>query len=339
METTQPDKSVDVKLIPKYDCSARQSITEWLEKVELLCRLRGIDDVATVIPLRLTGGAFAVYMQLTAEDQKDPAKVKKALTAAFAMDSFVAYEQFVSRKLRADEPPDMFLAELRRLAALFGGVSERALACAFVAGLPGNVRQFLGAGSRTEELSLSQILARARAIIVDDRPTGVQEACLGTAESELRSRSVRLGQRCFSCGDVGHFARECLNPRQNPGSGEKKRPLGFDFILGMNGITALGGVSIDGERRVRFGGVECAVICAATPAGVRLEEKDFAATFDPVARSWTAAWKWSDGEGPAVLKNYVGEYPPGAVRRGRPAGPSALPCRRQGVGETAGCQM
>ncbi|KFD50542.1 hypothetical protein M513_08610 [Trichuris suis] len=105
----------------------------------------------------------------------------------------------------------------------------------------------------------------------------------------------------------------------------------------MNGITALGGVSIDGERRVRFGGVECAVICAATPAGVRLEEKDFAATFDPVARSWTAAWKWSDGEGPAVLKNYVGEYPPGAVRRGRPAGPSALPCRRQGVGETAGC--
>ncbi|KFD45894.1 hypothetical protein M514_13232 [Trichuris suis] len=145
METTQPDKSVDVKLIPEYDGSARQSITERLEKVELVCRLRGIDDVATVIPLQLTGGAFAVYMQLTAEDQKDPAKVKKALTAAFAVDSFVAYEQFVSRNLRADEPPDMFLAELRRLAALFGGVSERTLACGFVAGLPGNVRQFLRA--------------------------------------------------------------------------------------------------------------------------------------------------------------------------------------------------
>ncbi|KHJ40605.1 hypothetical protein D918_09380 [Trichuris suis] len=60
--------------------------------------------------------------------------------------------------------------------------------------------------------------------------------------------------------------------------GTKKRTL--------HRITALGGVSIDGERRVRFGGQECAAI----PAGVRLEEKDFAVTFDPAARSWTAAW-------------------------------------------------
>ncbi|CDW59899.1 hypothetical protein TTRE_0000824301, partial [Trichuris trichiura] len=105
METTQQDKSVDVKLIPEYDGSARQSITEWLEKVELVCQLRGIDNVATVIPLRLTGGAFVVYMQLPVEDRKDAEKVKRALTAALAVDSFVAYEQFVSRKLKTDEPP------------------------------------------------------------------------------------------------------------------------------------------------------------------------------------------------------------------------------------------
>ncbi|KHJ44493.1 hypothetical protein D918_05158 [Trichuris suis] len=168
METTQLDKSVDVKLIPEYDGSARHSITEWLEKVELACRLPGIDDLATVIPLQLTGGAFAVYMQLTAEDQKDPAKESAA------------------------------------------------------------------SGRVTVE------------VIVADM-----------------------------------------------------QPLGFDFILGMNGITPLGGVSIDGERRVRFGGEQCAVVCAATPAGVRLEEKNFA----------------SDGEGPAVLKNYVGEHPPAARAR------------------------
>ncbi|CDW60330.1 BTB 2 and zf-CCHC domain containing protein [Trichuris trichiura] len=277
--------------------------------------------------------------------------------------------------MKADEPPDTFLAKLRRLAALFGGVSEKTLACAFVAGLPGRVRQLLRAGARTEELSLNQLLARARAIIVDDRPAIFQEACLGTAESEPRSRSVRSGRRCFSCGGMGHFARECPTSQPNPGGGEKKRsvlvdigcstcvahvasykswkrrrvsivtvdcmewrcqgygavclestgggrvmvnvivadtkPLGFDFILSMNGIAALGGVSVDGQRRVRFG-VECAAVCATTLAGVRFEEKDFAVTFDPVARSWTAAWKWSDGERPAVLKNYVKEYSPTA---------------------------
>uniref|UniRef100_A0A5S6Q1G1 Uncharacterized protein n=1 Tax=Trichuris muris TaxID=70415 RepID=A0A5S6Q1G1_TRIMR len=118
---------------------------QWLEKVELVCKLRGIDDIATIIPLRLTGGAFAVYSQLADKERKSPAKVKGALLSAFAVDPYVAYELFVMRKLGVDESPDVFLAELRRLTSLFVGVSERTLACAFVAGE--GVRQLLRAGS------------------------------------------------------------------------------------------------------------------------------------------------------------------------------------------------
>lgn len=54
----------DVKLIPEYDGSVAQSAAEWLEKLELICKVRGVSDVANVIPLRLTGSAFAVYLQL-----------------------------------------------------------------------------------------------------------------------------------------------------------------------------------------------------------------------------------------------------------------------------------
>ncbi|KFD63353.1 hypothetical protein M514_24440 [Trichuris suis] len=61
------EKSLDLRLIPEYDGTARQSIAEWLEKVELVCKLRGIDNIADVIPLRLTDGAFAVYLQLADE--------------------------------------------------------------------------------------------------------------------------------------------------------------------------------------------------------------------------------------------------------------------------------
>ncbi|KFD59597.1 hypothetical protein M514_28223 [Trichuris suis] len=58
------EKSLDLRLIPEYDGTARQSIAEWLEKVELVCKLRGIDNIADVIPLRLTDGAFAVYLHI-----------------------------------------------------------------------------------------------------------------------------------------------------------------------------------------------------------------------------------------------------------------------------------
>ena len=56
-----------------------------------------VAQLERVIPLRLTGGDFAVYQQLPDEDERDSGKITKALRTAFAVDSFTAYEQFVTR--------------------------------------------------------------------------------------------------------------------------------------------------------------------------------------------------------------------------------------------------
>lgn len=85
------------------------------------------------------------------------------------------------------------------------------------------------------------------------------------------------------------------------------KPLGFMVILGMDGITALGGVAVDAQNNVRFG-IEKPEICAAADTVVRVDEPDFCATYDPLSRSWTAAWKWSEGKEPGVLKNTVEAY-------------------------------
>ncbi|MPC44285.1 hypothetical protein E2C01_037955 [Portunus trituberculatus] len=68
------------------------------------------------------------------------------------------------------------------------------------------------------------------------------------------------------------------------------KPLGFTFILGIDGIKALGGVTVEAQGIVSFGGVE-KTICAASDKVVGINEKDFIATFDPSTKSWTAAWK------------------------------------------------
>uniref|UniRef100_A0A5S6R0A2 Integrase catalytic domain-containing protein n=1 Tax=Trichuris muris TaxID=70415 RepID=A0A5S6R0A2_TRIMR len=413
------DASLDVRLIPEYDGSSGQPISEWLDKLQLVCRLRGVDDVTSVIPLRLAGGAFAVYSQLPIEHQRNAAKVKAALRAAFEVDSFVAYERFVSRKLGPNELPDAFLADLRRLAALFGGVSEKALACAFVAGLPGSVRQLLRVGSRLEDLSLGDIVNRARAVLKDDFPVSLSDTCLGAAEPRRRqgqrmpdsasesewkcsteceqpserttgppSRRSR-GRRCrkpgkrlwggglganllphsmltkalpsvrlridgtprnvlvdTGCSKCVAHVESCKRWTRRPVSllavdGKELRcqgtgivsleqnggrratveaiivnakPLGFDFVLGMNGIEALGGVTVSKGPRVSFGS-ESAEICSAGVDAIRLEERDFSVAYDPVTRVWSAAWKWTGGEGPAVLKNSVKEYSPSAWAR------------------------
>ena len=215
-------KEIDIRLIPEY--SGEGKVSEWLDKVELICSLRGINDLTEVIPLRLSGDAFAVYQQLPAVDKRSTEKVRAALLTAFADDAFVAYSKFVHRELKMNEPADVFLADLRRLSGLFGGMSDQGLACAFVAGLPEAARQTLRASCRVESLQLTQLLSRARAVLTDANyatsagamaqdPT----AAPGGASRGPSNRppSVLGGPvRCFTCDGPNHLARDCLQRRE-----------------------------------------------------------------------------------------------------------------------------
>lgn len=193
----------DVRLIPEFD-GENTAVEEWLDKAELICQLRGETELHAVIPLRLTGGAFSVYQQLSAEDKKEHKKVKDALLRAFAVDRFQAYDEYICRKLRQGESVDVYLADLRRLASLFGGVSDTALACGFVAGLPERARHALRAGSRMESLELAELVERARALMV--------ESCVAaalTAPESTRQRRPSRPVRCYRCGAAGHVSRDC----------------------------------------------------------------------------------------------------------------------------------
>ena len=73
--------------------------TEWLEQVELVCEMCGVDNVECVQPLRLRGGALSVYQWLTRDQREDLQQVKQALLVAFALDPFVAFDTFISHRL------------------------------------------------------------------------------------------------------------------------------------------------------------------------------------------------------------------------------------------------
>ena len=221
-----------LRLIPEFDGSASTPVTEWLEKLELVCSLRGVSALEEVIPLRLTGGAFSVYQQLPAGDKKDANKIKAALISAFGSDAFSAYEDFTTRRLRPGESVDVFLADLRRLATSFGGVSDKALSCALVAGLPETARQGLRASSRIEALALHELVARARAVLTDEPPI----ACAG--------RATAAGAiLCYECGAPNHYSKDCLQRRRNGregrrSSGRPRSPKGRCFRCGVTGHRA-----------------------------------------------------------------------------------------------------
>ena len=107
----------DPKLIPLFDSG--QSVVEWVEKAELVCRLCRVKNIEFVVPMCLSGGAYAVYLQLSEEKRADFARIKDVLYTAFALNPVTAYKQFAVRCLRPGEAVDVFLAELRKLVIQF----------------------------------------------------------------------------------------------------------------------------------------------------------------------------------------------------------------------------
>ena len=142
---------------------------------------RGV-DLALVPAARLAGGAFAVWLQTPEASRRSVDCGRDALYHALVMDTLAAYDSYASRRLRPGESADVYLADLRRLATLYGRVPGRALACAFIAGLPDTVRGAIRAGTRAEALQLTDILGtRAEALQLAD--------ILGTRAEEFDFRA------------------------------------------------------------------------------------------------------------------------------------------------------
>ena len=233
---------LDVRLIDAYDGTT--DVVEWYTQATLLCEYRGV-SVADVLPMRLKGGAFAVWSQLPPEDRRKIDEVKNALFAAFAMDDCAAHTAFTTRTLQAGESVDVYLASLRRYATLFGGVTDRQLTAAFVNGLPPAVGDAVRAGAKADRLNLTGTVARARAVLGNERSPAVAAArgdsghCIpvqaaaavaatpgggcvcrcggggsggsggGGRQQPRVGRYSRPARRCWGCGNGGHLVAAC----------------------------------------------------------------------------------------------------------------------------------
>lgn len=80
------------------------------------------------------------------------------------------------------------------------------------------------------------------------------------------------------------------------------KPIGMDLILGMTGISRLGGVTIESPHRLRF----CGVAVSRPP--LHVDAPDFSVRFDGCAQRWVVTWKWAKGAGPECLTNSASQY-------------------------------
>lgn len=114
------------------------------------------------------------------------------------------------------------------------------------------------------------------------------------------------------------------------------KPLNYDFILGMNCVMALHGVTVYSCDNIYFGIENVHSVAAVgtpatinldakdveskvandslalefeeTPENICIDEKNFKVTYSRQIKKWTVSWKWCDDAGPSRLQNSVSEY-------------------------------
>ena len=187
------------------------------------------------------------------------------------------HEQFVGRRLQPGETVDVFLAELRRVAVPFGGLSDKMLACAFVAGLS-TVRQLLGAGSRMDEKPVCAGATKTGKPVCAGATKTEKPVCAGATKTEkpVCAGATKMEKPVFA------------------GATKTEKPV-------CAGATKVENPASAGATKVEK------PVCTGGDA-IEIDEPDFCVSFEASEKAWTVTWKWSEDAEPDALRNRVTEY-------------------------------
>ena len=145
------------------------------------------------LPTLLEGEALAVWLELTAEEQKDYAATKKKIIDAIKPMSFISLDDFHKCVLRPGEALSLYVHKLKQLLSqampdISAPTAEQLLLHQFLTGLPLEVSKQLRATGATTTLKIA--VERAKIIM-----TVEQQAAVAATQPQPTNEFLQLQQQ------------------------------------------------------------------------------------------------------------------------------------------------
>ncbi|QQP49389.1 Putative LOC101234602 [Caligus rogercresseyi] len=214
--------------IPKFN--GHGDVGDWIDQVDIAKDLLGLIDLSRVIPLFLEGDAFAVFKQLSEEEKKSEALIKKALKRAFSKSKFEAFAQLCTKKWEPGVSVDVYISQARALVHTIAkdGNLEDVVKVAVVAGMPPEVCSQLQAVPNIDSMPMVELAGVARGLLTkpDLQPSdqyGLLTRGIEPRQRHQRRREVRPPRpwTCFNSllPGTGKRRGECVSASTLPSRG------------------------------------------------------------------------------------------------------------------------
>jgi len=219
---------------------ASGDVAEWFQRYEICCRANAWDaeKKALKLPTLLEGEALAVWLELTADQQKDYDVTKAKIIDAIMPMRFVSLDDFHKRSLLPGESLTVYVHQLKQLLTqAMPGIADAArdqlLLHQFLSGLPQEVSKQLRAMGATDLLKTA--VERAKVLMTVEQHSDATAAVKTQHSSEFQQLQQQLAtlteqvaalsvaqpsispgtsrKRCFLCNRVGHLQHSCPNQR------------------------------------------------------------------------------------------------------------------------------
>ena len=180
--------------------------------MKLVAKLQKVQDLASFIPLFLHGDAFALYLEMSNEDQVWAEQIEMRLETALTEGPFEAYEK-LKRFKWTGESVDVYANTIKRLAGLAGYVGiglDHTVKLAFIMGFPDEVPIALQQLPHIERMDISKLLPTAR-LLVSKRIKKTEMVAASVQSNALRNKAQKESSslQCFRCRGP-HYIKDCM---------------------------------------------------------------------------------------------------------------------------------